>query len=52
MVSRQKFQKIMKKYSLGLWAVPKGLMRTNANQNQYKIPAKLIDFLLYFLSGD
>jgi len=25
MVSRQKFQKIMKKYSLGLWAVPKGL---------------------------
>jgi len=25
MVSRQKFQKIMKKYSLGLWAVSKGL---------------------------
>jgi len=25
MVSRQKFQKIMKKYSLGLWAVSKAL---------------------------
>jgi len=29
MVSRQKFKKMMKKYSLGLWAVSKGLMRQN-----------------------
>jgi len=26
MVRRHTFQKIMKKYSLGLWAVPEGLM--------------------------
>jgi len=32
MVSRQKFQKIMKKYSLGLWTVSKGLNSVNAMQ--------------------
>jgi len=38
MVSRQKFRKIMNKYSLGLWAVPKGL-------NQEIVPGQVVSSL-------